>query len=417
MSRRWLVLFTVSALILSASSVGVGAPATPRTGRMFVPDEVLVKFGPDVNPAVFARSIGARVHGRIPALDVHVLKVPTGRVEAIVRSLSNHPLVEYIEPNGIATVVLDPNDPYDNTVPYDSTSGPIMQWAWATVQAYQAWDSTTGSSSVKVCVVDTGVDNSNPDLPTFLAGDQIDYVNNDTIAEDDHGHGTHVAGTIAALTNNGNGVAGAGANWNVRLLAAKVLNAEGSGSYAAVAQGITWCANQGAKAINISLGGYAGSRTLQKAVNYASNRGSVLACAAGNDGWWFRLYPAAYANCIAVAATDQTDSIAWFSNWDASWVDVAAPGVAILSTMPNSPVTMNTSWGYKQDYDALNGTSMATPHVTGLAGLVWAKGNACGNGSSTATCVRSKIETNADQISGTGSYWKYGRVNYFKSVQ
>ncbi|MGH2404817.1 MAG: S8 family peptidase [bacterium] len=403
MSRRWLVLLTISALILSLSSVGIGAPATPPTGRVFVPDEVLVKFGPDVNPAVFARSIGARVHGRIPALDVYVLKVPSGRVEAIVRSLSNHPLVEYIEPNGIARVVGFPND-----------SMVVNQWAWAIVQADQAWNITTGSTSVRVAVVDTGVDstaddiNRHPDLPVLVA--QKDFVNNDSIANDDHGHGTHVAGTIGALTDNGQGVAGA--NWNVGLVAAKVCDAGGSCSYSAIANGITWAVDTGlAKVINISLGGYMGSRTLQRAVNRAWNKGAVLACAAGNDGIWFRLYPAAYSNCIAVAATDETDNIAWFSNWDASWVDVAAPGVSILSTMPNNPVTLN-SYGYQQNYDYLNGTSMATPHVAGLAALVWARGSC-----TTATCVRGKIESNADQIPGTGTYWRWGRINYLRAVQ
>ena len=412
MRYRGLVLLAAALLILTSSGVGIGAPAAPRAGRGFVPDEVLVKFGPDVNPAVFARSIGARVHGRIDALDVHVLKVRPGTVEATLRALSNHPLVEYVEPNGIATVVVEPNDPHYNT-PYISSSGPVTQWAWARLQAPQAWDLTTGSTSVKVAIVDTGVDNSHPDLPVVEPQNQKDFVNNDNNAEDDHGHGTHVAGTIAALTNNLTGVAGA--NWNITLMAAKVLNAGGSGSYAAVANGITWAADNGAKVINISLGGYLGSRTLRNAVNYAWNKGAVLACAAGNDGIWFKLYPAAYPNCIAVAATDQTDFIAWFSNWDASWVDVAAPGVNILSTMPNSAVTMNTpQYGYFQNYDSLNGTSMATPHVTGLAALVRARfGSAC----STASCVRSKIETTADPIPGTGTYWQWGRVNYCKAVQ
>ncbi len=413
MRYRGLGLLAVALLILTLSGTGTGAPAAPVGGGQFVPDEVLVKFGPDVNPEVFARSIGARAHSRIPGLDVHVLKVRPGTAEAVVRALTNHPLVEYAELNGIATIVTDPNDPYAKTTCYDSSSGCVMQWAWARVQAYDAWNLTTGSASVRVAVVDTGVDNSHPDLPAVVA--QYDFANGDTSAEDDNGHGTHVAGTIGAKTNNNTGVAGS--NWNVSILAAKVLNSAGSGSYAAVANGIRWAADNGAQGINLSLGGSLPSKTLERAVNYAWDKGAVLACAAGNSGTSAKLYPAAYTNCIAVAATDQNDVKASFSNFGASWVDVAAPGVAILSTMPDTFVYLNF-FGYLPNYDALSGTSMATPHVAGLAALVRAKGT-CGTAATAtaASCVRGKIETTADPISGTGTYWAWGRVNYLKAVQ
>lgn len=398
-------------VLLVAAGPGIGAPATPaapQAGGAFLTDEVLVKFEPGVNPAAVARSVGARIHGRIPSLDVFVLKVPEGTVEATVLALSNNTLVEFAEPNGIATIVADPNDPYDDTICYDSSRhGCVSQWAWGKVRAYAAWDLTTGAA-VRVAVVDTGVDNSNPDLPAVVA--QRDFVNNDNNAEDDNGHGTHVAGTIGAMTNNGAGVAGA--NWSVALVAVKVLNAAGSGSYAAVANGIIWAADSGAKAINLSLGGSIPSTTLRNAVNYAWNKGAVLACAAGNSGTSQKTYPAAYDRCIAVAATDENDKKASFSNYGSSWVDVAAPGVKILSTMPNSTVYLNTAFGYYQDYDSLNGSSMATPHVAGLAGLVWARGS-CG----TASCVRGKIESTADKIAGTGTYWKWGRVNYYSAVK
>lgn len=414
MRYRGLGLLAVALLMLTLSGTGTGAPAAPVGGGQFVPDEVLVKFGPDVNPEVFARSIGARAHSRIAGLDVHVLKVRPGTAEAVVRALANHPLVEYAELNGIATIVLDPNDPYDNGPGcYDSSSGCVTQWAWARLQAYQAWDLTTGSASVRVAVVDTGVDNSHPDLPAVVA--QYDFANGDPNAEDDNGHGTHVAGTIGASTNNG--IGGAGSNWNVGILAAKVLNSGGSGSYAAVANGIRWAADNGAQGINLSLGGSLRSKTLERAVNYAWDKGAVLACAAGNSGTSSRLYPAAYTKCIAVAATDQDDVKASFSNFGASWVDVAAPGVAILSTMPDSFVYLNF-FGYLPNYDALNGTSMATPHVAGLAALVRARG-LCGSAATAtaASCVRSRIETTADPISGTGTYWTWGRVNYRGAVQ
>lgn len=384
-----------------------GTAAAPAVGS-YVPDEILVAFVPGADPERIARGVGARVHGLIDGINVHILKVTPQSAEAAIAALSRNPQVEFAERNGIASVVLDPNDPYDNTSCYNSSKhGCVTQWAWGKVGAYVAWDLTTGSSTIKVAVVDTGVDNSHLDLPTIAA--QQDFVNNDPFAEDDNGHGTHVAGTIGALTDNKEGVAGA--NWAVSLLAAKVLSASGSGSYSAVASGITWSADNGARAINLSLGGSIPSNTLKRAVDYAWNKGAVLACAAGNSGTKQKMYPAAYANCIAVAATDENDAKASFSNWGADWVDVAAPGVKILSTMPNSAVYLTTQYGYKTDYDSLNGTSMATPHVAGLAGLVWARG--CGS----ASCVRGKIESTATAISGTGTYWRYGRVNYSAAVQ
>ncbi len=410
MSRR-LVIVMVSVLVLlvltfaTVPSVSAQGPATA-----FVPDEVLVMLKPGADVNAVARGVGARPDAQT-LMGVWVLQVPAGAVPGIVNALNHNPNVEYAEPNGVATAFVDPNDPYDNTSCYQSShSGCVTQWAWGKIQAYDAWGVTTGSASVRVAVVDTGIDNSHPDLPPVVA--QRDFVNNDNNAEDDNGHGTHVAGTIGALTNNGTGVAGM--NWNVGLMGVKVLNASGSGSYSAIANGIKWAADNGAKVINMSLGGSIGSTTLKNAVDYAWNKGVVLACAAGNDGKNRASYPAYYTNCIAVAATDQNDAKASFSNYGSKWVDVAAPGVAILSTLPNSTVYLNTQYGYFQNYDALNGTSMATPHVAGLAALVWASGKCAST--PTAACVRGRIENYADKISGTGTYWSKGRINAYKAV-
>lgn len=407
--KHTLILSAVLALVLSLPSLTAPVQAGPENpGREYVPDEVIVKFKPGANAHAIALAMGGKVDREETLLGVVVLKVPEGTVEKVVAALSRNPNVEYAEPNGIATIWLDPNDPYDNTQCYNSSrSGCVTQWAWAKIQAYQAWDLVTGSSTVKIAVVDTGIDNSHPDLPAVVL--QKDFINNDNNAEDDNGHGTHVAGTIGALTNNGVGVAGM--NWNVSLIAAKALDASGSGSYTAIANAIIWAADNGAKVINLSLGGSVGSTTLKNAVDYAWNKGAVLACAAGNNGTRAKSYPAAYTNCIAVAATDQNDAKASFSQYGSSWVDVAAPGVAILSTMPDTTVYLNTNYGYYTTYDALNGTSMATPHVAGLAGLVWATGKC-----STASCVRSRIEQNADPIAGTGTYWYWGRINAYRAV-
>ncbi len=402
MKRVIVGLLLVCVLVLACAGLGAGAPGTPpRIGDDdFVPDEILVKFRADVDPASVAGSVGARLSEHIEALDVYVLKVPLDTVRNTVLALTNNFLVEYAEPNYIARTQLNPNDPYDDSICYTTPSaGCVRQWEWKKVKAYDAWALVTGAS-VKIAVVDTGIAKSHEDLPAVFA--QRNFVNNTSNADDDNGHGTHVAGTIGALTNNNRGVAGA--NWSVRLMAAKVLNAQGSGSYAAVANGIIWAADNGAKVINLSLAGSSPSTTLENAVNYAWNKGVVLACAAGNDGTTKKVYPAGYEKCIAVAATKQDDTIAGFSN-RGSWVDVAAPGVKILSTIP-----LSAGSGFYA-YDAWNGTSMATPHVAGLAGLVWARG-VC----TTAQCVRDRIEKRADAITGTGTLWKWGRVNYYRSV-
>jgi thermitase len=369
-------------------------------------DEILVKFKEGAGKVSL---LGARFTEEIEGLGVHVVKVPKGTASLYVDRFARHPAVEFAEVNGTMSITLDPNDPYDNTTPYTSShNGAVTQWAWGKIQAYDAWNVTTGSSSVVVAVVDTGADSNHPDLAANLITG-YNFVNNSTNAEDDNGHGTHVAGTIGAVTNNGVGVAGL--SWSVKIMPVKVLNNQGSGSFSTVAKGIRWAADNGAKVINLSLGG-GPSLTVKAAVDYAWSKGAVLACAAGNNGTSAKTYPAAYINCIAVAATDQNDAKASFSNYGAKWVDVAAPGVAILSTMPDTAVYLTTQYGYYTSYDALNGTSMATPHVAGLAALIWAKG-AC----STASCVRSSIEGKADPIPGTGTYWAYGRINAYNSVK
>ncbi|MDR7482928.1 MAG: S8 family serine peptidase [Armatimonadota bacterium] len=419
-------LIVLVLVLLALAGPGGGAPA-PSPGLLpagqYVADEILVKFRPNlsVNADVFARALGARAVGRIAGLDVHLLKVSPARLEALLHSLARHPAVERVELNGIATALAAPDDPHYATSCYPSSrNGCVTQWGFGPIQAAGAWDITRGWNTVKIAVVDTGIDTSNPDLPPVAA--QVDYVNGDGDADDDNGHGTHVAGIIGALTNNTIGVAGM--NWGtlggtgdpgVSLLAAKVLNAAGSGSYYAVMNGIMWAVQNGAHVINLSLGGSLPSIFLESAVVNAWQAGSVLACAAGNSGTKAKTYPAAYPECIAVAATDQTDRKASFSNWDKTWVDVAAPGVAILSTMPNSPVYLTTQYAYKQDYDALSGTSMATPFVAGLAGLRWTRWAA--TGCATNSCIRNKIEATADRISGTGRYWAHGRINAYKAVQ
>lgn len=423
MRRISLCLLVLALLVLTFSPAGSSAPArTPAQRGPFAADEVLVAFRPEASPSQLAHAFGGRVHEELEGLGVHVLKVPSGTVENVVAALSHNPQVEFAEPNLYLRALADPDDPYDNTQCLWTSGGQcVSQWAWAKVGAYAAWDVTTGSPSVRVAVVDTGIDVGDPAYshPDYTGHPDIvscqtpiikSFVSGES-GNDDHGHGTHVAGTIGACTNNGTGVAGA--NWAVQLMGVKVLDWWGSGTVSAVAQGIRWSADNGARVINLSLGG-GRSKTLERAVNYAWNKGAVLVCAAGNDGTSQRMYPAAYTNCIAVAATDQDDARASFSNFGADWVDVAAPGVQIVSTVQDywDWCSLCYLYGYFEGYDALSGTSMATPHVAGLAALVWATGSCATN-----SCVRSRIESTADPIPGTGTFWKYGRVNYYNAVR
>jgi thermitase len=423
MTRFAALLLMLTSLAVAVPGAG-GAPRQPGpAGTDYVPDEILVSIRANVDPALVARLVGGTVARYLRGLDVFRLKVPAGTVDHAVAVLKGSSFVVFAEPNAYVRAFADPDDPYAHAVCYPTSNGLCLsQWAWAKLSAYQAWDLTTGAATVKVAVVDTGIDVGYPqhlladptgheDIVGCRPVQVVSFVSGES-GNDDNGHGTHVAGLIGACSNNGIGVSGA--NWKVQLLGVKALDFSGSGTAEAVAAGIKWSADQGAHVINLSLGGSAPSRTIERAVNYAWSRGAVLVCAAGNAGTTARAYPAAYERCIAVAATGEQDVRASFSSYGAGWVDVAAPGVNILSTMPD-----NWDWcflcywyGHGTAYDALSGTSMAAAHVSGLAALVWA-----GGGCATNVCVRSRIEGGSDAIAGTGTLWRYGRINYFRAVK
>lgn len=370
---------------LGQARVDLNAPA--------VPGEFVVKFRPGTTDSArdsAVSALGGRFFDSIPSLGADAVVFPAlkasakqGGAEAVINALKKNPNVEYVEPNYIYSVNFTPNDP-----------GLSQQWAWSRIQAFQAWDVTQGSSSTVIGIVDTGIQRTHPDLDSkIVAG--YDYVQNDNAPDDGNGHGTHVAGTSAAETNNGTG--GAGTCPGCRLMPVRVLDNNGSGSLVNVANGINFAANNGARVINLSLGG-TGSTTLQNAVNNAWNQGVFLACAAGNSNTSSTgsAYPAAYPNCFAVASTTSTDARSSFSNYG-NWVEVAAPGSSIYSTWINS------------GYNTISGTSMATPHVAGLAGLLASQGL-------TNAQIRDRICSTSDAISGTGSLWTCGRINAYRAV-
>jgi thermitase len=359
----------------------------------FVPDQILVKFKheiPDVAKQQIHMANHASVIGEIRQLGVQVVRIPGGNVSERVQAYLNNPAVEYAETDCIATAFIEPNDPYFP-----------QQWGMTVIQAPEAWDVETGLANIKIAVLDTGVDQNHEDLAGRIVANR-NFTYSGTY-DDLYGHGTHVAGIASAVTNNGIGVAGAG--YDCSIMNGKVLDDNGSGAYSWIASGIIWAADNGADVINMSLGGKFGSSTLENAVNYAWGKGVVVVAAAGNNGSSRANYPAYYTNCIAVAASDQSDAKASFSNYG-SWVDVAAPGVGIYSTLPNHPNSIGS------DYGSLNGTSMATPHVAGLAGLVWASSYSTNN-----AAVRDRIESTADQAGTMWSTYDIKRINAYSAVK
>lgn len=388
------LLFVVVA-VLALTGLGAAPPNERGNSAAHAPDRILVKFQPGTDAATAAaihRQNGGTVIDTIPQIDVQVVTVPAGTVRAKVADYGHSANVQYTEPDYIAYAVGKPTPPPIPTVWPD----PYLddQWGMKKVQAPAAWERTKGDG-VKIAILDTGIDQNHPDLSSKIVA-QKNFTGKG-IPDDRYGHGTHVAGIASAITNNGIGVAGLG--YNAKLMNGKVLSDTGSGYYSWIASGVIWAADNGAKVINMSLGGGADDSTLQSAVNYAWTKGVVVVAAAGNNSNSNPFYPAYYGNCIAVAATDSSDLKPYWSNFGREWVDVAAPGVDIYSTL-------NTG-----GYGLMSGTSMASPHVAGLAALVWATQYGASNGN-----VRSRIESGADRTTADATGTEWGRIDALRAV-
>lgn len=368
--------------------MSLGLLQTPVFAVEDFSDRVIVKFRSQAlsqQREKLIKELSLSKYENLKLKDTILLQVPKNRALELIKIFSKSPLVEYAEKDDVAYAMEVPNDPY-----YSS------QWGLDKIQAVGGWDVTHGSGGVLIAIADTGIDGGHPDLGAKIAS-SVDCTNlcNPVPPLDGNGHGTHVAGIASAITNNAQGIAGVG--YESSLASVQVLDVSGSGYYSWVVNGIIWAADSGAKVINLSLGGTSSSSTLKSAVEYAWNKGVVLVAAAGNSGTTRRHYPAYYSQAIAVAATDANDNKAYFSTYG-SWVDVASPGLDIFSTYPGG-------------YSYLSGTSMATPFVTGLAGLTFGH-----NPTWTNSQVRNQIEAAADKIAGTGIYWKYGRINVCKTL-
>lgn len=294
--------------------------------------------------------------------------------------------IQYVEPNYLYLT----NQENENT-PND-TLFTSYQWNLPAIDTLDAWNVSRGSDDVVIAVLDTGVDLQHTDLQGQLV-DGINIVDEQAQPSDDVGHGTHVTGVIAATVNNHEGIAGV--SWYNKVMPVKVLDSTGVGSTYAVAQGIIWATDHGAKVINMSLGNYAEAQFLHDAIRYAYERDVLLVAATGNDATSQPGYPAAYPEVLAVSATDQNRNIASFSNYG-EYVDVVAPGVNIASTYPGG------------QYVAMSGTSMATPHVAALAAMIRSANPTLSN-----VQVMDMIRHTANDLGQTGKdeYYGYGEIN------
>ncbi len=362
------------ALVGAVSVLVVAAPASARPQAGDEPTrafEVIVKTDDQV----------AVVAGEQVAPQTYLVTVPARSETDAVRAIADEDGVAYAEPNAVyrAAATTTPNDPCATACANGD------QWYLGADHAGDAWRVTHGSSAVVVAVLDTPVHGGHPDLAGKLTvGPDFSDPRDDCGGRVDVDHGTHVAGIIGAATNNGAGVAALG--WNTRVLSVGVLNADGCGTSASIVQGIRYAVAHHARIVNLSLGGPP-STAVEEAVRFAQAHGVLIVAAAGNTGWTLPEYPAAYDGVVAVGGTYRDGSIADFSN-RGPWVDLAAPGVDILSTAYVSGIPT---------YAAYNGTSFAAPQVAATAALL-AAANPC----MTADDLARRITSTARRLPGGG---------------
>ncbi|BAL81424.1 S8 family peptidase [Caldisericum exile] len=430
------LLLSVFAGVKSAEPLFVGSTTNPH-GSYEVPNEFIVGFRDGVNVTLKAKALENANSIKVKKVGLKnfaVFTLPQSKtLDAVKGLLLSDPDIAYVEPNYVAHAFSLPNDPYFSPYQWDLYDYGMLSNGYASnfgVQAVSAWNITRGAG-VKVAIIDTGVAYENytdpvtgtqyalaPDLANtkFDTANAYDFVNNDTHANDDNGHGTHVCGTIAQSTNNSIGCAGIA--YEATILPIKVLDSSGSGTYDAIANGIIWAADHGARVINMSLGGSQGSTTLYNAIKYAYNKGVVIVCAAGNDGRPLVSYPAAYTECIAVGATRFDGRRAKYSNYGSA-LDIVAPGGdtsvdqnkdgygdgILQQTFSGSP----TNFGYY----FFQGTSMATPHVAAVAALVLSL-----HPEFTNVQVRTALQSTAKDLGTKGwdKYYGYGLVNAYGAI-
>ncbi|OGP93795.1 MAG: hypothetical protein A2157_12395 [Deltaproteobacteria bacterium RBG_16_47_11] len=444
-----LVMVTYVLLFISSASGQVVKPDDKEKDK-YKKGELIVKFKPGV-PEEAKDKIHLKYESKklkkFPSINIEYVKLKESLTveEAIALYLTN-PEVEYAEPNFLFSILILPNDPYFNNLWGLDNSGQTGGTPGVDIDILRAWDITTGNSNVVVAIVDTGTDDTHPDLSdniwTNLAelngvpgvdDDGNGYVDdirgldtygNDTDPMDDHGHGTHVAGTVGAIGNNGMGVTGV--NWHIKLIPCKFLNQDGYGYTDGALECLEYVRALKEGGVNIvatnnSWGGDSYSQALYDAIDAQRRSGILFIAAAGNDNsdndaWDF--YPASYnlPNILSVAAVDANDSKAWFSNYGRKTVHVGAPGVDIVSLRANGTDMYGDGQHFipqgnpDAEYYVASGTSMAAPHVTGLVGLIKSQ-----NPERTWIDVKNLILSGSENTNFYGSTLA-GRINAHRSL-
>lgn len=416
MDRKLITLLVLTVLV-SATSFASNQDA--------IPGEFIVKLKPGQEKRPLDRLAMAFAANEVRAVTLDhsyiVVRRPMHELSAnALSTLNNHPFVAYAEPNYIIKINKTPNDPNlgDLWGMQNSTTEGVD------IGALQAWDLSTGSKDVVVAVIDTGINYEHKDLKdnvwTNLAEkngrpgvdddnngyvDDIhgyDFANNDPDPMDDHSHGSHCSGTIGAKGDDGVGVVGV--NWNVSIMGVKFLTASGSGSLEGAIQAIDYATKNHADIMSNSWGGGGYMQSLEDAIKRAKDAGILFVAAAGNDSAnndSQPTYPASYNvdNVIAVAAVDSTGALARFSNYGKNSVDIAAPGVDILSSVLND------------EYKKYSGTSMATPHVAGVAALLKAY-----EPSMTYAQIKQRLLATTRPLSSLRGKTQKGLVNAFNAL-
>jgi subtilisin family serine protease len=356
----------------------------------YAPGELIIGLGarPEETLRESVKNWGGAIVGELP--EIHAFLIRLG--EPTISSLYQRSALaefEYVERNNYVHSTFAPNDPLWPS-----------QWGPHIVRADLAWDVELGDRSVIVAVIDTGIDYHHEDLAGNYLSSGYDWVNHDSDPQDDNGHGTHVAGIVGAVTNNGVGIAGLS---QVSIMAEKVLDSSGTGTVFDAAQGVIDAAGKGARITNNSYGTYSFSSVLRDAFEYAFQvRGVLSVAAAGNDNIEQLFYPAAFGQyVVSVAGTDQNDNKASFSN-HGDWIELSAPAVDILSTLSG------------QSYGNKTGTSMASAIVAGVAALVWSHSETM-----SAEQVRERLRQTTINLDDRkpSPFFGYGRVDAFSALR
>lgn len=395
-----LILCALTALALAipgpataTTTVAAHGDATVAAVEDFHPTTLLVRVRASDRDAVHDAT-GLTVANRIGGIGVDVVTVPSEQLEDALATYRAMPEVIYAERNRVVHRSATPNDPMVGD-----------QYALKRIRAFGGWSKyghlwrKTGGAHI--AVVDSGIDLLHPEFPARKVTHCRSWLTATGIGtsgcQDSGFHGTHVSGIAGAAANNGRGIAGVA--FDARLMALQAFNSSGTGFTSDIAAAMVYAARNGAKVANYSFGADQASHAERDAVRYAASRGVVQVAAAGNTGEPGVQYPARYRQVIAVSATNQKDELANYSTYGKQ-VEVAAPGTSVLSTMPGGVL-----------YGRFDGTSMAAPHVAGLAALLRAEGYS-------ASETRKRIRSGADDLGPSGRDAKYGfgRINVKRSL-